>query len=292
MCFIRKKAWPFTTHSGQARATGLHSVIATDMGTVRTNNEDCAVICVPQTEKGLRKKGVLFLLADGMGGHNSGEVASEMAVTIFAKKYYSGNSGSKKSMLNAVKTANRKIYKASCNNPALRGMGTTLTALSIIGKTMYMAHIGDSRLFTISGSKAKQETKDHTWVQHLFETGELTGDEAANHPQRNLLTNALGTKPHTVADIIALDSCINSNDAVVLCSDGLYEYVSGEEIAELFTKEKNIEKLSKLLVTEAKIRGGHDNITVLIISGDREANSHIKTKETLDNYIPSVIKTA
>lgn len=251
------------------KAVALHNMVAlvaTDRGNVRTNNEDYASICKPLNEMKLFEKGVLLVLADGMGGHNGGEVASNMAVNIFAKAYYNFNGNIKQSLKYAIKKANTEIYEKSLTDASLKGMGTTCTALIVHEKNIYLTQVGDSRAYYFTNKEFVQLSKDQTLVQFKIDSGVLSVEEAATHPERNVLTNALGTKPFIEADISKLSFVWKDDTVLFICSDGLYEYVKMDEINLILNEQSNIEIAAQTLIELAKGRGGHDNITILLAS--------------------------
>lgn len=240
--------------------------VLSDVGMVRTNNEDAAIILVPDDEAVLHKRGYLLILADGMGGHNSGEVASRIAVEVFGREYYNNDLNIIKSLKHALEKANKAIYESSLTDAALRGMGTTITGIVIKNKEIYLTQVGDSRAYLFKGGVPSQLSKDQTLVQYKIDRGEIRPEEAGTHPERNVLTNALGTKPFIDGEIKLLQFDWNDDVSILLCSDGLYEYVKEKEMAELLKAEINIEKVAMEMVENAKNRGGHDNITVIIAS--------------------------
>jgi len=240
--------------------------VLSDVGMIRTNNEDAAIILVPDDESILQKRGYLLILADGMGGHNSGEVASRMAVEVFGKEYYNSNLNIIKSLKQALQKANTAIYESALSDAAFRGMGTTLTGIVIKNKEIYLTQVGDSRAYLFKGGVPSQLSKDQTLVQYKIDRGELKPEEADTHPERNVLTNALGTKPFIDGEVKQLQFEWNDDMSILLCSDGLYEYVKEKEMARLLNAEANIEQVALEMVENAKKRGGHDNITVIIAS--------------------------
>lgn len=254
----------------------LHNMVvsvATDVGRIRTNNEDAACVFAPLDKEILTRKGYLIVLADGMGGHNSGEVASEMALDTLSGAYYKCKGNVLKSLKQAVSEANQAIYDASVTHAAYRGMGTTCTVVVVKEDELFLAQVGDSRAYFFKANEIIQLSKDQTLVQHKIDTGQIKPEEAATDPERNVLTNALGTKPFIDAEIKRLQFPWGSHACLLLCSDGLYEYVSKAEMTDLLSEEKNIEQAASELIERAKTRGGHDNITVVIASFDGRINN-------------------
>lgn len=241
-----------------------------DIGLVRTNNEDsfCFVKNVP-----------IFILADGMGGHNAGEVASSKAVELVLNHFNHGLSNvesyqknkriSKKLSLvenmlgNALTEANNQVYLNSLANYDVSGMGTTLDVLYFQDNKYYIGHIGDSRVYLLRAGKLMQVTQDHSVVNQLIKQNLLTKEEARFHPYSHILTNALGIQADVEYDIISDNTHVG--DLYLLCSDGLSDMV-GEELIETIMKseKKNLEEKANLLIESAKYSSGVDNITLIL----------------------------
>lgn len=227
------------------------------IGLIRKQNEDS--FCI---NKDLN----LIAVADGMGGHRAGEVASSMAVKAF-EDYLLENRNlladdSQDIMQKAVQAANRVIYEAAGSNSSQKGMGTTLTAAVLDGSNLLLAHVGDSRAYLIHNDKIKQITQDHSLVNEMVKNGSLTEEEANRHPQKNILTRALGTSPEVEIDLLKIK--IKENDLIILCSDGLTNLVSREEIMAFAAQENDLDRLVESLVDKAIERGGFDNVTVVV----------------------------
>ena len=251
----------------------IKAVVKTDLGNVRTNNEDAGAFIKVADENTIREKGYLLLVADGMGGHNAGEVASKMAVDIISEEYFQpGSDGNKeRALAKAFNTANKKIFELASINESCRGMGTTCTAVVINGQAIYYAHAGDSRAYLYKNKTITRLTEDHTYVQQLVKNGDITSDEAATHPQRNILTNAMGTKPTVRVDTGKAQDVFAENDRLLLCSDGLYDYMDDEELAQAMAYE-SLQDVADHLIDEAKRRGGKDNITVVLAERTTKSN--------------------
>ncbi len=262
-----------TNHYAPAALSNMVVSVHSDVGLVRTNNEDIAVVIHPVEKKLLEKKGVLLIVADGMGGHNSGEVASDSAGKIFADTYYNEKGNTISSLAKALKRSNKEVYEHSLTAASLRGMGTTFTAILVLKDRLYMTHVGDSRAYINDRNGIVQLTKDQTLVQQKIDAGEIRPQEARTHPERNVLTNALGTKPFIDGDIELLQHQWTDDMQLLLCSDGLYEYFSKEEIADALNTSDHIDDAGAYLVNEAKSRGGHDNISLIIASGNGTISS-------------------
>lgn len=225
----------------------------TDKGLVRKENEDA--FCI---EKDLG----LLAIADGMGGHASGEVASKMAIEILWESFKKGEEPLPERLNSGVKLANRTIYEAAHSQPQLSGMGTTLTAVLLNGDRLAIAHVGDSRAYLIRGGVIEQITDDHTVVSEQVVRGMMTREEAARSDMRNILSRALGIGPEVKVDLEELT--VSENDKLVLCSDGLSELVSDDEILLEVQSSHRPDMVCDELINLANQRGGGDNITVIV----------------------------
>ena len=236
----------------------------TSEGRVRENNEDAIFISKPND---ILKK--LCIVADGMGGHLGGEVASSSAISAFneyiGKNYDPKNAPEEilEAMVGGVQFANRKVCKMGFMDPELEGMGTTFTAVCIHNKKMYYVHVGDSRIYVFNSGKLQQLTHDHSYVMDLVKMGQITADEARVHPKRNIITRALGI-PENI-DVDTGIYTVNSGDLILLCTDGLNGMLTDEEISEILGTEESIKKKADELVAKANELGGHDNISVILL---------------------------
>lgn len=221
---------------------------ATDIGLVRETNQDNFYI-----DKSVK----WAVVADGMGGHNGGETASSLAVEEIKKSMAQGV-GLKESISNA----NTLVYRTSVENPELSGMGTTVVLCEILGGRVNVAHVGDSRAYLYRDGKLKQITKDHSIVQQLIDSGTITEEQALYHPQRNLITRAVGTEKNILVDYETLE--IFENDYILICSDGLSSYVEESKIVNIIENTKSGETVEKL-IEAANNSGGKDNVTVVLI---------------------------
>lgn len=231
-----------------------------DLGMVRTSNEDCMGV-FPDLN--------LYLVADGMGGHAAGEVASSMAVET-VKDSFSKDEGSGKllpatqRLETAVKEANHKIYEAGKQTPTHAGMGTTLVSVFLDQETAYIGHVGDSRTYLIRQNEITQLTTDHSLVNEYLKRGMMIPEEAERHPLKHVLSRALGTAPGVEVDILSLP--LKSEDILLLCSDGLTNTVSPQIILHALIRSRgNLQEACKLLIQQANSHGGIDNITVVIL---------------------------
>jgi serine/threonine protein phosphatase PrpC len=254
----------------KVRPVALDLVTAklTDVGRARPHNEDYVDFYVPPDPRQLARKGAMYVVADGMGGHQAGEVASQGAVELAIGQYYSGTTHDVGTgLVRAFRAANQQIYAQAQSDPSKGGMGTTLVAAVILGRKVYVANVGDSRAYLINRQGITQITEDHSWVEEQVRAGLLTPEQARRHPQRNLVTRALGSKPAVEVDLF--EGEIGAGDALLLCSDGLTGRVEDHELAAM-VQEHPPHQAAKLLVNLANERGGNDNITVLIVSAQEE----------------------
>ena len=233
--------------------------IKSDAGNVRELNEDYASFIEDERFK-------IYLVADGMGGHNAGEIASKLAVKSIIRYLLEHSEEDENILLNAVKYANNEIYEISQKNDKCKGMGTTITGCFIKGDMIQVVNVGDSCCFSIKDNEIKKVTKDHSWVQELIDAGAITEEEGRVHPKKNIITRALGTNSSVKIDIFNIDK--NESSMFLLCSDGLSNEVQKEEMVEIVNRYKNFNEACEKLVDLAKARGGKDNITVLLFGGE------------------------
>ena len=238
---------------------------STHVGKVRKNNQDAFGF-----------NDYLFVVADGMGGHLGGEVASGLAVKTLINAFESPGKLKRKKikrnhsgLLNAVEHANHQIIQNAAEDSSLKGMGTTLCAVMLgvqenESPAFVIANIGDSRVYQFSNGNLKQTTQDHSLVADLVRAGELTEQEAARHPQRNVLTRALGIDAASKTDIYEL--AINDGDKYLLCSDGLFNELSEIRITEILNEISDPQIAAEMLVNEAVEAGGHDNVTAMVLN--------------------------
>ena len=234
-----------------------------DVGKVREMNQDYYYISNSLDEV------QLYILADGMGGYNGGEIASKIAVET-AKNYIENNfkeiEKDRDSIIqllgSSMEYANMVVYEKSQEKPELHGMGTTLEICLIYNNKVYIGHIGDSRIYRIRKEFIRKLTQDHSYVQKLVKEGTITKEQAAHHPQKNMLMKALGCNAFVEPDVMVKGFL--KDDILIMCSDGLTNMIDQETIYQMASK-KNIEQASKDLVQRANDNGGYDNITVVII---------------------------
>jgi serine/threonine protein phosphatase PrpC len=222
----------------------------TDAGRTRRHNEDSYVIDPP-----------LFAIADGMGGAQAGEVASRLATAALKKESGPGTGGEQR-IADLIQEANRRVYDRSSSDPNTSGMGTTITVALVEGEDVAFGHVGDSRAYLIRDETMEQLTEDHSLVNELLKTGKLSREEAETHPQRSVITRALGTDPDVDVDTFSVRA--ENGDLFLLCSDGLTDMVSEESILDVVERNRNdIDGALRALVKEANRGGGQDNITVV-----------------------------
>ncbi|MFC2030240.1 Stp1/IreP family PP2C-type Ser/Thr phosphatase [Chloroflexota bacterium] len=236
----------------------------TDTGRSRPHNEDCVGYYVPPDPEQLESKGALYLAADGMGGHSAGEVASAGAVELVTAHYYSDTThDTGTSLVRAFRAANKQIFEQAQADASKAGMGTTLVGAVLQDRKVYIANVGDSRAYLINERGITRITEDHSWVEEQIKAGLLSREEARRHPQRNVVTRALGTKPAVEVDLF--EGELTEGDLLLLCSDGLTGHVEDQEIAAIALQHP-AEDAARLLIAQANERGGHDNISVVIVS--------------------------
>lgn len=233
-----------------------------DIGRERKTNEDFYYVSKPEDK--IR----LFILADGMGGYNAGEVASRMAVESardYIHKHFAKNKDSKEKLetllKDAIEYANSVVYKKAQSKEDLRGMGTTLDVCLIYNSRIYIGHVGDSRVYRIRKEFMRRLTKDHSYVQTLVDDGTITKEEAYSHPKKNMLTKALGCVQTVEPDVYT--KTFIKDDIILMCSDGLTNMIREENIYGIIKQDK--ENAIENLVKQANDNGGLDNITVVII---------------------------
>ncbi len=237
---------------------------ATDIGLKRTQNEDSHAVWVPEDESQRARRGVLLVVADGMGGYRAGEVASRLAVETVLGVYRAADGDDVAGVLrHALEEANRVVHGESLANPDKGGMGTTCTALVVRGTEAWVAHVGDSRAYLVRGKGIEQITHDHSLVAQFVRDGQLTPEEARTDPRRNVVTRSLGVGPTVEVDAESVPYALRPGDTFLLCTDGLHGQARDEELAES-ASGRDLERACKDLIALARERGGPDNITVML----------------------------
>lgn len=244
----------------------MRSAGKTDIGLVRKVNED-SFLC--EKLEGVEDS-YMHIVADGMGGHNAGEVASSMAVQEVAayirqniEVLQHGDKEIQDLIRSAILHANNKVYKTSIINSNCLGMGTTLSMVLVKGSSMYIGHVGDSRVYLIRDNEISRLTEDHSLVAELIKAGSIKPEEADHHPQRNVITRALGTE-YTLDPDVSQEE-IKQGDLILICSDGLSNAVCEADMVGAAVSSTDLNELCEVLVNKAKENGGYDNITVVVI---------------------------
>ncbi len=236
---------------------------ATDIGNFRQTNEDF-----------LFSDGKLFVVADGMGGHNAGEVASRKATEVFKSDFYQYLENEidpdpktiEKVMGLSIDSANNSVYKDSISDPSLSGMGTTLTVCYMVKQTAYVGHAGDSRLYLKRGKELRLKTRDHTLVGELYRNGKISAEQAFSHPKKNILTNVIGNTEHINSDVFSFE--LEPKDVLLLCTDGLNAMLTDKQINKIMENSRSLEDMGQKLIRQAKKKGGLDNITLILIQDE------------------------
>jgi serine/threonine protein phosphatase PrpC len=254
-------------------------------GNKRRRNEDSFVVAPP-----------LFAVADGMGGAQAGEVASKLAAAAL-EDTDPGSAGGEERVVALIQEANRRVYERSNADPAASGMGTTITVALVEGTRVTFGHVGDSRAYLLRDGVMEQLTEDHSLVNELMKSGKLSPEEAETHPQRSVITRALGTDPDVDVDTFVVEA--QEGDLFLICSDGLTTMVGDEDILELLERHHDdLDRAAKSLVAAANRAGGEDNITVVAftISADGGDTVQIPAEGADDDTLegmppPSAIDT-
>jgi protein phosphatase len=229
----------------------IGSSARTDTGRRRRRNED-ALVCEPP----------LFAVADGMGGAQAGEVASQLAAES-VREQGQGGLAAPEQVIELIRAANRRVYSYSSENASARGMGTTMTVAMVAGDGVVIGHVGDSRAYLLRDDKLTQLTQDHSLVAELIRSGRLSPEEAETHPQRSVITRALGTDPEVEVDLFSLAA--KDRDLFLLCSDGLTSMVADEEMERLLVDSRDdLDAATRELIEAANQAGGEDNISVVL----------------------------
>ena len=232
-----------------------------DQGKKRRNNQDYANVFTNQSNK------VLALLADGMGGHQAGDIASQLTVNEIGKSWemtdITSSEAAVKWLIQKIQNENQRVYEHGQQDIALSGMGTTLEAVSILENKLTLAHVGDSRIYVLREGRLLPLTEDHSLVNELVRSGEITPEMAAVHPRKNIITRSVGM-PGTIEVDVAIHN-IRPNDRILMCSDGLTNMLSETEITTIISQNTSLQLASQSLIDAANQRGGTDNITVILI---------------------------
>lgn len=206
----------------------------------------------------------LFIVADGMGGHNAGDYASKITVETILNEVSLSEEGNPERLLrDAITVANDLVVTVAARATDLVGMGTTVVAATCIGRLLQVANVGDSRLYVVHENGIEQITKDHSLVEEMVRLGGIARDDARNHPDKNIITRAVGGKETVEADFFTVE--LQESDTVLMCSDGLTNMLEDEEIYSILKCEKSIQEKAQVLVDTANEKGGRDNISVILV---------------------------
>ncbi len=233
----------------------------TDVGRMRKENQDSVFA------EQINDNTFLLIVADGMGGHNGGKTASATAISAVSQyirekcKSTFNDDEAKHMLIESISKANTEIYRRAFGNDKLKGMGTTAVVAIITEKKLYTANVGDSRLYILSGDNFKQITTDHSYVESLLSKGLISESEAKTHPQKNIITRAVGTD--SFVDIDLFENSLCDEDVVLICSDGLHTMVNDDDIVKILNDD--ISTASQKLVSLANDNGGRDNISVIVV---------------------------
>lgn len=235
----------------------------TDVGRKRSMNQDSIFF----TDEPIGPLGNLYIVADGMGGHKAGDVASRTAIEAATEYIRESETGNPVSLLKrAIIYANDKVYRLAQSDPEdYAGMGTTFVAAVVEDGVMYVANIGDSRLYT-AGSDIRQITMDHSLVEELIRSGQLDRNMGRNHPEKNIITRALGIAENVVPDFFEVE--LSADDRILLCSDGLSNMIEDDELYDIINETDSLEATGKKLVDRANYYGGRDNISAIVVAID------------------------
>ena len=238
----------------------LRSYATTDIGRKRQLNQDFIYL----SEVPVGNLPNVFIVADGMGGHNAGDYASRLAVeTIVERSSGSLETNPLRVLDEAVQSANGLVRKRAQETPELQGMGTTVVAAVIDGRELYVANVGDSRLYIVNSGEIRQITKDHSWVEEMVRRGGIGKAEARNHPDKNIITRAVGAEETVRIDFFQV--LLQEGDVILMCTDGLTNMLEDEEIRMTLDGARDIVEKAQGLVRAANERGGRDNISVVLI---------------------------
>jgi PPM family protein phosphatase len=244
---------------------GIIAASLTDIGRQRSNNEDSHLYWEPDSHEEFRRKGRLAVIADGMGGYEGGQEASRIAVETVRHVYENAFASDPQNTLRAaLASAHRVIQRYATEHPQFYGMGTTCTAVAIVDRQLHFAHVGDSRLYYIRDQSISRLTRDHSYVGKLVESGIVRSEDAESHPQRHILTAALGTGRDVTPHVPDHPFPLKDRDTLLLCTDGLWGLVGDQELARVAQSNPPAEACFQLVRTALE-RGGPDNITVLVL---------------------------
>lgn len=238
----------------------LKTFSMTNIGRKRKLNQDY----VYTSEQPVGNLPNLFLVADGMGGHNAGDYASQLAVETMVESIADSQETDILRIFDmAIQAANRRIRELGARSPQLEGMGTTMVAACLRENSLYVANVGDSRLYVVNRFGLRQITRDHSWVEEMVRRGGIGREEARNHPDKNIITRAVGAEDTVRADFFTV--CLEAGDEILMCTDGLTNMLEDEEIRMILDGARDIVEKTQELVRAANENGGRDNISVILI---------------------------
>jgi serine/threonine protein phosphatase PrpC len=236
-----------------------------DIGCQRENNEDQYAYWEPNADEEFARKGRLAIVADGMGGHEGGQEASRIAVEAIQEIFaHTAEADLRSLLLTGFQIAHERILEYAAAHPELHGMGTTATAIVLLGNQLYFAHVGDSRLYLVRGASITRLTHDHSYVGRLVQNGVISPEEAETHPQRHILTAALGAGTEILPETPEHPFALEKGDVLVLCTDGLWSLLAENEIQSIVANNEP-QEACRALIQLTKDRGGPDNITVQVL---------------------------
>ncbi|AXF55433.1 Stp1/IreP family PP2C-type Ser/Thr phosphatase [Salicibibacter kimchii] len=244
----------------------METVFRTDVGNVRSHNEDAGGFFDGE-------RMTLVVVADGMGGHRAGDVASGMVLEALRDSWQNHPpendiNAIKDWLQTEIKRANRAVFSKSADEAAFKGMGTTVVAAVLYNDTMVVAHVGDSRAYRLQSQTLEQVTSDHSLVNELVKNGQLFPDEAENHPRKNVLTRAIGTEEEIDVDVDAY--AFPPRSVLLLCSDGLSDKLAETDLEAMLSSEASMAEVADALIRQALDRGGEDNVSVILAHHDEE----------------------
>ena len=239
----------------------VYGAMLNDIGKERSINEDYAAYVIPRPQDPQYRRGILALVADGIGGHAAGEVASALAAREVIRTYYDAGQPVEGALLAGFEAANDVIYSESCRRVERRGMGTTCTAVAVREGRAYLAHVGDTRLYLLRSHDLRQLSEDHSLVMGLVRSGAITMQEAGERPDRNVILRALGTRAEVEVQVCGEGLPLQDGDVLLLCSDGLTDLVDDDTIKSILLRHPPLEACWALIAA-ALDAGGHDNVSV------------------------------
>jgi len=274
--------------NGESATKTVIASVQTDAGCVREANEDSGRHVKPSDAETRKRKGTLTIVADGMGGHASGEVASQMAVELISEIYYADSENNAPDALrNAIEQASHQIYETSISDEKYFGMGTTVIALVLLDDRAFSAHVGDSRLYLRRENNLEMLTLDHSQVMEMVKYRIISMEEARNHDDKNVILRAVGTQP-TVEVEVSDSFSVEAGDEFLLCSDGLCDMLTDDEILQTWAAAADVHAAGENLIEAAKECGGHDNITVGIVRVSAEGEMQTSRNVRITREIKAV----